>query len=50
MVLEASCSVVTLLTSIEVFPELHGSWSTRDLSTMHLINADFVATRNFYFD
>jgi len=36
--------------AIEVFPELRGSWITRDLSSTHLINMDFVATRDFYFD
>jgi hypothetical protein len=36
--------------SIEVFAELRDSWTTRDLSSTHLINVDFIATRDFYFD
>jgi hypothetical protein len=36
--------------SIEVFPELCCCWITRDLSLTRLINADFVAKRDFYFD
>jgi len=36
--------------SIEVFPELHRSWITRDLSSAHLMSADFFAQHDFYFD
>jgi hypothetical protein len=36
--------------SIEVFPELGRRCATHDLSSVRLINADFTAKADFYFD
>jgi hypothetical protein len=36
--------------SIEAFPDLRRRWITRDVPSTLLINVDFVAMRDFYFD
>jgi hypothetical protein len=35
---------------VEVFPELGRHYGAQDLSSVRLINADFIAKASFYFD